>query len=192
MTPTAESAPVTTTRRIIAFRVALLVTVIPILVFYLAPRVIDLINLPFRLDHSVASAQRYNPALHAIVEHEEQTVNALDVVNRMQQSLTEVQVTDSSVSTELNTLIAQIRTNVTDTLSTSNQSLNELIHELNTLAGRIDSLRTPARMVDGAVTQNKQALGSVLSSVRSTADKVARTSKSARSSADHLSGDSHG
>lgn len=183
--PTAQEG---TSRRTFAMRALVLLALIPIGAFYLFPRIYDLVALPYRLDQSVASADKYNPALAEIVEHERVTVSAFDALDRIRGSLARVQTTDAEVSAELGRLTEQIAGDLHVTLTDANADVGDLVASLDALTGQLDSLRTPVDGADTALADNRATLGTIIETMRETAGKVHDTSVSAANAAADLSG----
>jgi hypothetical protein len=177
-----------TSRRTFALRALVLLALIPLGAFYLFPRIYDLVALPYHLDQSVASADKYNPALAEIVEHEWVTVSAFDALDRIRGSLARVQTTDAEVSAELARLTDQIAGDLHVTLTDANADVGDLVSSLEALTGQLDSLRTPVDGADAALSDNRASLGAIIENMRETAGKVHDTSVSAANAAADLFG----
>lgn len=169
-------------------RVVLAVVLIAVLCLYLAPRIWNLTATPYRLDQAVEYADRYNPSLHRIVDHEEVTLTAFAALDSMEESLGDVLAVDASVSRELKKLIAQIGEDLHHTLDTAKISVGDLVGSLDTLSNRIGTLQKPSDGADAALTANRAVLQDILDDAADTAAKVHSARESAESSADDLSG----
>ncbi len=178
----------TTTKTVKLLRLVLILVVAVVGVFYLYPRIYNLTATPFRLDEAVESANRYNPALDRIVEHEKVTLAAFDSLDKMNAALADVLETDAAVSNELNTLIGQISIDVQATLDSAGANVTELIGSLDALTAQVESLQAPVADASGALAVDSATLGSILVDARSTADLVRSARVSAAESADDLSG----
>lgn len=169
-------------------RIGLIMALIPVGAFYLAPRVYNLTATPYRLDQAVVSANNYNPALADLVEHEQVTLAAFAARDKMNAALTSVHATDAAVATELNTLIRQIDGDLHATLDQAGTNLTALVASLDTLTAHVNSLQPP---IDGATTAldaNTAAMDAMLADARATAEKVHSARLSAEESANDLSG----
>ncbi|MFI6953397.1 hypothetical protein ACIBJI_07965 [Nocardia sp. NPDC050408] len=184
---TAERA-VSRPGRLIALRASVALAAVLLTAFYLAPRVINLIAMPSRLDRAVVSADNYNPALTRVVEHEKVTVDAFGALDRMSKSVADVKQSDASVAKELETLVGQLRTEIRAALQNSAGEVDSLVGSLNELADRVDSLSAPVADAYGGVAKNSATLGAVLTDVQHTAARVHATSMSAGAAANDLSG----
>ena len=169
-------------------RALILVVVAVVGILYLYPRIYDLTATPYRLDSAVESANKYNPALDKIVEHETVTLAAFDSLDKMKASLNDVLVTDETVSAELNTLIEQISVDVQVTLDAAGANVTDLVASLDTLTSHIDSLQRPVADATTALTADRTTLDEVLLDARSTAGQVHNARVSAEESANDLSG----
>jgi len=169
-------------------RAAVIATLIPLGVFYLAPRIYDLVATPYRLDQAVVSANSYNPTLADLVEHEHVTLAAFDSLDKMNAALNSVLATDAAVSAELNTLIDQINDDLHVTLDRAGTNVAGLVSSLDNLTAQVDSLHTPLDGATSALDSSTSAMEKILADARATAAHVHRARLSAEESANDLSG----
>ncbi|UGT67749.1 hypothetical protein LTT66_31900 [Nocardia gipuzkoensis] len=175
-------------RRVVMLRAGVALAAVLLTVFYLAPRVNNLIAMPSRLDRAVVSANNYNPALAQIAAHEKETVEAFGALDRMTRSIDDVKQSDASVAKELETLVNQLRTDIRGALEKSAGEVDSLVGSLNELADQVDSLRSPVAGASEGVAKSSAMLGAVLADVQRTAAHVHATSASAGATANDLSG----
>lgn len=161
---------------------------IPFAIFYLVPRVYNLVATPYRLDQAVVSANNYNPALDKIVAHENVTLAAFDSLAKMKAALADVQATDAAVASELNTLIGQISGDLQATLDNAGTNVSALVSSLDTLTTRVASLQAPVDGATSALAGSRATMTAILDDVRSTAAQVHSARVSAEDSANDLSG----
>jgi hypothetical protein len=169
-------------------RFVLVLALIPVAGLYLLPRVVNLVATPYRLDSAVVYADRYNPALNRIVEHEAVTLAAFDALDRMDAALAEVRATDARVSGELTTLIGQITGDLQATLDSAGGNVTGLVGSLDSLTGRLRALNAPVYAAGAAVAADRAALARILAEARATARKVHSARMSADRSASNVSG----
>lgn len=177
-----------TTPLIWCIRVALLLVVAVVGLFYVYPRIHDLTATPYRLDAAVESAGNYNPALDRIVEHETVTLASFDSLDSMKLSLRDVLATNEMVSAELNTLIDQISVDVQGTLDSAGANVDELVASLESLTSQINSLQSPIDAAASGLRSDRATLDEILVDARATASQVHNARMSAEESADDLSG----
>lgn len=180
------ATPSTPRRRTV--QIILIMAAVIFAAVYLAPRIYNLVATPYRLDHTIVSADNYNPALDTIISHEKVTMKAFDSLDQMKEAIADVQVTDERVHDELNTLTDQISDDVTATLARANVNLGALIGELDGLTGRIDSLSGTVDGTSDSLSRNRTRLAAILDDARRTAAKVHKTRQSADAAANDLSG----
>lgn len=169
-------------------RAVLVAALIPLGAFYLAPRVYNLTATPYRLDQAVVSANKYNPALTELVEHEQVTLSAFTALDKMEAALASVHATDTAVSAELTTLTGHITGDLQATLEHAGANVTELVTSLDTLTAHVNSLQSPIDGATAALDGNTAAMDAILADARSTADKVHNARLSAEESANDLSG----
>lgn len=186
--PGTADQPVRASSGVVKARVAVCVALVPIAAFYLGPRIYNLVATPYRLDHTVVSAHKYNPALDKIVEEEKVTLAAFDSLAKVKASLDSVLATDATVSKELDKLIAQIRGDLQAILDHAGANVTQLISSLNTLTDRIEGLKPAAHGADAALAGDRSTLSDILDEARSTAAEVHHARVSAETSANDLSG----
>ncbi|MFD7008040.1 hypothetical protein [Rhodococcus jostii] len=175
-------------RTTIIARAVVVAALIPLGVFYLAPRVYNLTATPYRLDQAVVSANNYNPALTELVEHEQVTLSAFAALDKMEAALASVHATDAAVSAELTTLTNQITGDLQATLDLAGTNVTELVTSLETLTAHVNSLQSPIDGATAALDGNTAAMDAILADARSTADHVHSARLSAEESANDLSG----
>ncbi|WP_405163021.1 hypothetical protein OG203_43325 [Nocardia sp. NBC_01499] len=169
-------------------RMAAVAALIPAVLCYFGPRMYDLVTTPHRLDRAVVSADKYNPALLQIVDHEQGTVAAFAPLGNANAALRSVLVTDAAVAAQLDALIGQIAKDLHGILEHAGTNVATLVVALNTLRAEIDGLRVPADGATTALTGDRTTLAAVLDDARGTAAAVHRARVSADSAADDLSG----
>lgn len=172
-----------------AVRLALVGSLIPASV-YLAPRVINLVATPSRLDQTIVHADRYNPQLQAIVDQEYETLRALAALDSIAASLRDVRGTVSSVDAELGALIGQISNDVQNVLNMSNAEVEALLARLAALEGRIRGLNQPIGGAASAVAENRRQLAKITKEARRTGGHVRDARGSSGRSADNVDGGS--
>ncbi|MGW5518141.1 hypothetical protein [Nocardia africana] len=165
-----------------------IVALVPVAVFYLAPRVYDLVATPYRLDHTIVSAANYNPALNDVVAHEKVSLAAFVALGKMKTALADVQSTATKVNAELNTLTSQISGDIQAALNRAGANVADLVSSLDTLTGQVNSLQPPVDGATTALSADSSALAAILDDARATAEKVHHARLSAENSADDLSG----
>ncbi|MDF3281092.1 MULTISPECIES: hypothetical protein [unclassified Gordonia (in: high G+C Gram-positive bacteria)] len=165
-----------------------LLILLVVVIFYLTPRIYNLVATPYRLDAAVGSASKYNPALDRIVGHEEVTLTAFNALDSLDASLASVLKTDAAVADQLKTLVGQIRTDMVPILSTANANVGDLVGSLNTLTSRIKALQPPVDGATAAVAADRATLQGILDDAASTAAKVHQARLSAANGAGDLSG----
>lgn len=161
---------------------------VPVLAFYLYPRIYDLVATPYRLDQAVVHANRYNPALFDVVAAEEVTLEAFSALDRMETAVADVRATDARVAEELSVLIGQIRGDLQGTLDNAVTSVNALNGSLSALDAEIRALYAPSAGADDALAANRARLASILADTRATAARVHAARQEADQSADNVSG----
>ncbi|WP_413768928.1 hypothetical protein [Rhodococcus pyridinivorans] len=169
-------------------RATVIATLIPIVAFYLAPRIYDLVATPHRLDQAVVSANSYNPTLADLVEHEHVTLAAFDSLDKMNAALNSVLATDAAVNAELNTLIDQINDDLHVTLDRAGTNVTGLVASLDNLTAQVNSLHAPLDGATSALDSSTSVMGEILADARATAAHVHRARQSAEESANDLSG----
>jgi hypothetical protein len=169
-------------------RGVVILAMIPLGVFYLGPRLYDLTATPGRLQQSVEAADRYNPALARLVEHERVTVSAFAALHQIRQCLTDVLGMGEAVSAELGTLVETISVDLQEILNHTGVNIDDLVGSLDSLSTRVGALRAPANGAATALSENRATMAAVLDDVRSTAARVHDTRLSVESAAADLSG----
>lgn len=169
-------------------RAATVAALIPAALFYLGPRMYDLVATPYRLDRAVVSAHNYNPALAEIVGHEQATVAAFDTLADASAALKSVLVTDTRVTSEIDSLIDRIAKDLQHILDRAGTNVAALIVALHTLTAGVDGLPAAADGATIALTDNRATLTAILDDARSTVAAVHRARVCAESAADDLSG----
>lgn len=177
----------TTPTGVKAIRLLLVLALVP-LSFYLAPRVINLVVTPDRLDQTIVHANAYNPGLHQLVEHEKVTLASLKQLDSVDASLRDVRATVAKVNGELVELINRIRTDVQNVLDLSNAQVETLLARLATLESRLSGLNGPIGEAAEAVQQNRAQLARIIKEGRATGSDVDAASDSANNSADNVDG----
>ncbi|ROZ88052.1 hypothetical protein EEB19_22640 [Gordonia sp. OPL2] len=155
---------------------------------YLLPRIYNLVATPYRLDNAVVSANKYNPALDRIVDHEKVTLTAFAALDSMDASLADVLETDAVVAAQLKRLIGQIRNDLQPILKSADGDVGDLIVSLNGLTSRIKTLQPPVDGATKAVAGDRVELQRILDDASSTAGKVHDARVSAENGARSLSG----
>ncbi|MFI5782875.1 hypothetical protein [Nocardia sp. NPDC051570] len=161
---------------------------IPVAVFYLGPRMYELVAMPYRLDRAVVSASHYNPALNEIVDNEKRTLTAFDALAEAEAALKSVLVTDATVAAELDELIGRITGDLQAVLDSAATNVSALITALRTLSASVGGLQNPARGATTALAADRATLAAVLDDVRRTAASVHSARVSAESAARDLDG----
>lgn len=174
--------------RVFWLRAVGLLIVALLVIFYLVPRIYNLVATPYRLDSATASAAKYNPALDRIVDHEKVTLTAFTALDSLNNSLASVLKTDSAVSGQLEKLVGQIRNDMMPILASADTNVGSLVDSLNTLTGRIKALQPPVSSATGAVAADRATLQAILDDAAATAAKVHNARESAQSGANDLSG----
>lgn len=169
-------------------QVVVLFALVPILAFYLYPRIYDLVATPYRLDQAVVHANRYNPAIFKVVAAEKATLEAFSALDRMEAAVADVRATDARVSEELTVLIGQIRGDLQATLNNAVASVNGLNDSLTALDAEIRALYGPSDGADEALAANRARLAGILADTRATAARVHAARQEADQSADNVSG----
>lgn len=169
-------------------RVIALVALLPVLGLYLLPRVVDLVATPYRLVDSTDHAASYNEGLGTIVEHERDTLAALDAIDRIDGALDDVRITDADVARELDTLVAQIRADLQPILGDADSNVSALSAALRSLDTSIEGLNSPVDSADLALRANRATMQQLLAQARRTAAEVRAASESAEGSADNMDG----
>ncbi|MBY8861998.1 hypothetical protein K7711_36365 [Nocardia sp. CA2R105] len=169
-------------------RAVVVVALIPIAVFYLGPRIYNLVATPYRLDHAVVSASKYNPALDKIVDEEKVSLAAFDSLDKVKKALASVLATDRTVSAELNKLVDQITQDLQAILDHAGTNVSVLITSLDALSAKIDGLQAPSNGASTALSADRTHLAGILDSAHSTANLVHDARVSAETAANDLSG----
>lgn len=169
-------------------RGAVVLALVPLGALYLGPRIVDLTATPGRLHHAVEAADRYNPALERIVDHERVTVSAFEVLGRIRQCLAGVLDMGTAVSAELGALVGQISGDIQAILDHAGADIANLVVSLDALTARVSALRGPANGAAAALSRDRDTMAAILADVRSTAAAVHNTRISADSAAADLSG----
>lgn len=169
-------------------RAAVIAVLIPIAVFYLLPRIYNLVATPYRLDKAVVYADSYNPGLHEVVAHEYVTLAAFDALDQIKVSLADVRATDATVAAELEKLVAQISTDLQSTLNSANGNVGAMLASLDRLTADLNGLHAPVNGATGALTDARASLQRILDEARATAAQVHQASQSAQGSASNVSG----
>ncbi|MEB3371357.1 hypothetical protein [Saccharopolyspora mangrovi] len=172
-----------------ALQVLTVLALIPVLTFYLCPRIFNLVAIPYRLDQAVVHANRYNLALHRIVAEEKVTLAAFAALDRMDVSVSDVRSTDARVAAELRMLIGQIRGDLQATLDDTDASVQALNSSLDELEREVRGLHEPVGGAEAALAGDRARLAAILNDVRSTAADVHKARQDADQAADNVSGD---
>jgi hypothetical protein len=169
-------------------RAVVVLVLIPLGVFYLGPRIHDLTATPGRLQQSVEAADRYNPSLTRLVEHERVTVSAFAALDKVRECLTDVLGMGEAVSVELSTLVGTISVDLQEILDHTGVDVADLVGSLESLSTRVGALQAPANGAATALSDNRATMSAILDDVRVTADQVHDTRLSVGSAAADLSG----
>nr|WP_271208855.1 hypothetical protein [Rhodococcus wratislaviensis]GLK33210.1 hypothetical protein GCM10017611_00520 [Rhodococcus wratislaviensis] len=169
-------------------RGVVILALIPLGIFYLGPRLYDLTATPGRLQQSVEAADRYNPALARLVEHERVTVSAFAALHQVRQCLTDVLGMGEAVSAELGTLVETISIDLQEILDHTGADVADLVGSLDSLSTRVGALQAPANGAATALSDNRATMAAILDDVRVTAGQVHQTRLSVESAAADLSG----
>lgn len=169
-------------------RIALIVALILVAVYYLVPRVLDLVMTPTRLDQAIVHAEQYNPQLDLVVQHEQETLAALAALDEIDTSLADVRGTIAEVDAELRQLIDQIRGDVQGVLDLSDAEVQALLERLAALEDAIAGLNEPIGGAEAAVAGNRAEISEIMQEARSIARDVRAARTSAENSADNVDG----
>ena len=169
-------------------RIVVLVALLPVLGFYLIPRVVDLVATPYRLTASTDHAASYNQGLATIVDHERDTLVALEAIDRIDGALDDVRITDAVVVRELDSLVGQIRFDLQPVLNDADANVGELSAALLALDASIKGLDGPVGSADASLRANRTTMQRLLEQARRTAAEVRAASESADGSADNMDG----
>jgi hypothetical protein len=179
-----KTAPVTR-----FFQVVVLLALIPFVVFYLLPRVYNLVATPYRLDKAVVYADRYNPRLMGIARVEQaRTLPAFTALDQMDAAVTRVRAVDAHSAQQLSVLIGQIRADLQPILGSAVVNVGGLVTSLNALGNQLSALNPPASGAADAVTADRATLAAILANAKATAAKVHQARLEADSSARNVSG----
>lgn len=171
------------------FQVLVLLALIPVAVFYLIPRVYNLVATPYRLDKAVVYASRYNPRLMQVAREEQNvTLPAFTALDQMNAAVTRVRGVDARSAQQLTTLIAQIRSDLQPILNSAVVNVHGLVASLNALGAQLNALNPPATGAANAVTADRATLAAILDNARATAAQVHKARQEADSSAHNVSG----
>lgn len=183
-----EPASPQVSKRLRIAQVVVVIVLLPVIAFYLVPRVYGLAATPYRLDEATVHGSHYNPALLKVAADERVTTAALDEMDRLSAAVADVRRTDAKVGAQLTTLIGQVRGDLQATLTKSNANVVGVIGALSALDARVRAANGPVDAASGAVRTDRALLGAVLTDARSTAYKVRAARILAEYSAGHLNG----
>jgi hypothetical protein len=181
-------APPQVTKRLRIIQVVVVILLLPVIVFYLVPRVYGLAATPYRLDQATVHGSHYNPALFKVAADERVTTAALDEMDRLSAAVADVRKTDAKVGAELTTLVGQVRGDLQATLNKAGANVTGLVGALSALDAQIRAANGPVDAASGAVHRDRALLGAVLTDARSTAYKVHAARVLAEYTAGHLNG----
>ena len=173
---------------IVCGRVVVLLLLLPVLAFYLIPRVVDLVATPYRLTASTDHAADYNQGLGQIVAHEQDTLRALGAIDRIDASLDEVIETDAAVARDLATLITQIESDLQPVLDDAGTNVGDLSRALTRLEASIRALNFPVGAAQGALADDRTTMSEVLRQAKATAAAVREARDAAGGSAENMEG----
>lgn len=172
---------------VLVARVVVIVLLVPV-GFYVVPRAIALVRIPTVFDQSLANGRAYNPRIVVIVEHERNTVAALDALDRIDAALARVRRTDAEVAEQVRTLVGQIRTGVQPVLDRTNGEVVDLLGSLDDLESQLRRLGDPVTDIRHTVAEDRRELTRILTLTQGIADQVRGARESAASAADNVAG----
>lgn len=181
---TTTVAPVSRGTRI--FRTVLLILLLPILLFYLLPRILYLVFAPDELDKTIKSAANYNPRLEQIIREEEGTLSALNTLDQIDNALARVRATVSNVDRELGTLIDQVRFDVQGVLNDANAEVADLLPSIVRVDDALDTLFATEEVTESIVLADRAAIQAAIDSAIFTAGNVDSAANDAKSAADSV------
>jgi hypothetical protein len=166
-----------------------LLAIIVVGIFYLFPRIFNLVATPYRLDNAVTYANRYNPRLFGVARVEAgETLPAFTALDQMDAAIKRVEGVDAHSAQQLSTLTGQIRGDLQPILNSAGSNVHALNASLNSLAGQINTLNPPAAGAANAVIADRATLAAILQNARATAAQVHKAREEAGSSAGNVSG----
>jgi hypothetical protein len=171
------------------FQVAVLLALIPVAIFYLIPRVYNLVATPSRLDKAVTYASLSNQRLMKVAEEEKTvTLPAFTALDQMNAAVTRVECIDAHSAQQLAKLIGQISGDLHAILSSADANVRGLVSSLTALGAQLNALNAPSSDAAGATTADRATLAAILANARATAAQVHEARREADTSSHHVSG----
>lgn len=158
--------------------------------FYLEPRVVGLVQIPEVLDGAITHIRAYNPGLPETAGYDERATGELAALGRVDAALAHVRTTDATVLLQLRDVVGQIRTGVQPLLGRTDMNVASLVRSLDQLTEAIAAVQDPLDDAATALHTDRARLARAIDIADSIAGQVRIARRSARSSADDVSGPS--
>ncbi|HSV64516.1 MAG TPA: hypothetical protein VLJ59_01240 [Mycobacteriales bacterium] len=169
-------------------QIVVVLALLPIIAFYLYPRIYGLTATPYRLDKAGEYGKLYNPRLFEVANHEQVTLAAFDSLDHVEALVSNVRTVDEKVANELNILISAVRRDLAATLTNAGAKVNGLVAALDGLGAQINAANGPVNGASSSLAADRAKLGAILNTARPIAAKVHAARVAAEDVAHNVSG----
>jgi hypothetical protein len=167
-------------------RIAVLVALVPV-VLYAVARLVGLVGIPETLDGAVGHIRSYNPGLPETATFDLRATRELAALARIDTSLARVRGIDATASAQLRQVVGRIRTDLQPLLNRTDVNVPRLVGSLDHLGEAVASVRDPSTTPRPRCTAIEPGWPAP-STPRAVARQVHTAGRSARRSADDVSG----